>query len=53
MESEKIIIELLKSLNQGKSYYLTSRVDMAIYQYNQLIDRGIIKGEKKEHKEID
>lgn len=45
MKKEEIIIELVKSLNMGSSGYREDRVHNAIAQYNQLIDRGIIKGE--------
>lgn len=45
---EEIIFELLISINQGNSDYLrdygkaTPRVDLAIDQYNVLVEKGII-----------
>lgn len=48
MKKEKIILELLKSLNMGDSGYIyptTNRIDYAIEQYNILVEKGIIKEE--------
>ena len=48
---EEIIYELLVSINQGNSDYLrasgkaTPRVDLAIAQYEALVDRGVITEE--------
>lgn len=45
---EEIIYELLISLNQGNSYFVemndkaTPRIDLAISQYEALLNRGII-----------
>ena len=45
---EEIIYELLISLNQGNSYFVemndkaTPRIDLAISQYEDLLNRGII-----------
>jgi hypothetical protein len=38
---EEIIYELLISLNQGNCGYIDCRVDYAIRQYEQLIDKVI------------
>jgi len=45
MQKEEVIIELLKSLNMGNSGYAVDRVNQAITQYYQLVERGIIKEE--------
>lgn len=42
----QIVLELVKSLNQGNTGYSNDRVDMAIKQYNQLVDAGLIQGGK-------
>lgn len=39
-----ILLEILKSLNQGNSGYATDRVDLAVKQYNQLVEIGAIDG---------
>jgi len=45
MTKEQIIIELLKSLNMGNSCWYADRVAMAIFQYEQLVKKGIVKEE--------
>lgn len=40
---EEIIYELVLSLNKGDSYYVDCRVDVALSQYNKLVEKGIIK----------
>lgn len=40
---EEIIYELVLSLNKGDSYYVDQRVDVALEQYNKLVENGIIK----------
>ena len=48
MSKEEIIIELVKSLNMGNSnYYGSYRIDIAIHQYNRLVEEGIIPKEDK------
>ena len=42
IEKEDIIFELLLSLNRGNSGYAVERVDTAIRQYKQLVEKGII-----------
>lgn len=45
MTRSEIILELLKSLNIGNSSYnYEERVDLAIKQYNLLVEREIIYG---------
>lgn len=39
---EKIIYELLLSLNHGNTCYALDRVYYATKQYNELVDQGII-----------
>ena len=41
-----IILELVLSLNNGDSYYVDSRVETAIEQYDKLVKLGIIKEEE-------
>ena len=41
-EKEEIIYELLLSLNKGNSCYASERVEVAISQYNALIENKII-----------
>lgn len=41
-EKEEIIYELLLSLNKGCSCYASERVDVAIEQYNKLVEKKII-----------
>lgn len=45
-EKIQIILQLLCSLNQGAVCSSSDRVDIAIRQYNQLVDREIIQGAK-------
>jgi hypothetical protein len=40
-----IILTLLVSLNAGNSGYVQERVRYAIAQYNELVEKGIIKEE--------
>ncbi len=42
----QIVLELVKSLNAGNCSYSNDRVDIAIKQYNQMVDAGIIQGGK-------
>lgn len=42
----EIVLELLKTLNQGQSGYIENRVEHAIKQYEQLVEAGIIKEEE-------
>ena len=42
----QIILQILCSLNQGNTGYSNDRVDVAIRQYNQLVDKEIIQGAK-------
>lgn len=48
MTKEEIILKLVLSLNAGDSYYVNQRVDIAIEQYNMLVDKGIIVEENKD-----
>lgn len=48
MTKEEIILKLVLSLNAGDSYYVNQRVDIAIEQYNSLVDKGIIKEETEQ-----
>ena len=41
-EKEEIIYELVLSLNKGNSCYASERVEIAIEQYNRLLENGII-----------
>ena len=45
-ETTKIILELLCSLNQGNTGYSQDRVNLAIQQYNQLVEHEIVGGAK-------
>lgn len=40
---EEIIYELVLSLNNGNVSYTDTRMELAIKQYNQLVQNGIIK----------
>lgn len=40
---EEIVYELLISLNHGNSSYVQDRVRLAIDQYDELVQRGIVK----------
>lgn len=46
MDKATIILEILKSLNNGKCGYNEDRVEIAIMQYNQLVENNIIKDEE-------
>lgn len=46
MTKEEIILQLVLSLNHGNSCYIHDRVGYAIDQYEQLVERGIIKEDK-------
>jgi hypothetical protein len=48
MTKEEIILKLVLSLNAGDSYYVNQRVDIAIKQYEQLVEKGIIAEEAKD-----
>lgn len=39
---EEIIYELLLSINRGNTGYCADRVDLAITQYNYLVQKNII-----------
>lgn len=41
-EKEEIIYELVLSLNNGNSSYVNERVELAIAQYNDLVENQII-----------
>lgn len=41
----EIIVELVLSLNKGDSYYIDERVNIAVEQYDKLVEKGIIKEE--------
>ena len=43
MTKEEIILQLVCSLNAGDSGYINDRVRYAIEQYQQMVERGIIK----------
>ena len=45
---EEIILTLLISLNKGNCSYRGSKVCEAILQYNELVDKGIIKDKSEE-----
>ena len=45
-DRSQIILQILCSLNQGNTGYSTDRVNVAIQQYNQLVDKDIIQGAK-------
>ena len=47
MTKEEIILRLVLSLNRGDSMSAELRVDMAMRQYNQMIERGIIKEDEE------
>lgn len=46
IDKTQIVLELVKSLNMGNTGYSNDRVDVAIKQYNQMVDAGIIQGGK-------
>ena len=46
MTKEEIILQLVLSLNRGNSGGAYDRVGYAVRQYEQLVDRGIIKEEE-------
>lgn len=41
----EVILELVVSMNRGNSDYVNDRVASAIYQYQQLVNAGIIEEE--------
>ena len=45
MTKEEIILQLVLSLNRGNSGGAYDRVNYAITQYKQMVERGIIKEE--------
>lgn len=47
MTKAEIILQLVCSLNAGDSGYINDRVGYAVRQYEQLVDRGIIKEEEQ------
>jgi hypothetical protein len=47
MTKEEIILQLVLSLNRGNSGGAYDRVGYAVRQYEQLVDRGIIKEEEE------
>ena len=47
MTEEEIILQLVLSLNRGNSGGAYDRVGYAVRQYEQLVDRGIIKEEEE------
>ena len=47
MKKEQIILELIKSLNQGNTSDYQDRVKMALKQYEQMVDYGIIEEDTK------
>jgi len=42
MSKLDLVVELVKSLNQGNSGNADERVEMALYQYNQIEKEGLI-----------
>ena len=42
LTKEEIIMNLLTSLNEGDTEYYARRVQMAITQYEELVENGII-----------
>ena len=46
MTKEEIILQLVLSLNRGNSGGAYDRVGYAVRQYEQLVERGIIKEEE-------
>ena len=47
MTKEEIILRLVLSLNRGNSGGVYDRVGYAVHQYEQLVERGIIKEEEE------
>lgn len=47
-KKEDIILTILASLNAGNSGYVQERVRYAIAQYNELVEKGIIKEETEQ-----
>ena len=47
MTKEEIILQLVLSFNRGNSGGAYDRVGFAVRQYEQLVDRGIIKEEEE------
>ena len=48
MTKAEIILQLVLSLNRGDSRSAELRVGMAEHQYNQMVERGIIKEDENE-----
>ena len=48
MTKEEIILQLVLSLNRGNSGGAYDRVGYAVRQYEQLVERGIIKEDESE-----
>ena len=46
MTKEEIILQLVLSLNRGDTGGAYDRVSYAVRQYEQMVERGIIKEEK-------
>ena len=46
MTKEEIILQLVLSLNRGNSGGAYDRVGFAVRQYEQLVERGIVKEEE-------
>ena len=47
MTKEEVILQLVLSLNRGDSGGAYDRVGYAVRQYEQLVDRGIIKEDEE------
>lgn len=47
-KKEDIVLTILASLNAGNSGYIQERVRYAIAQYNELVEKGIIKEEAEQ-----
>lgn len=47
MTKGEIILQLVCSLNTGDSGYINDRVGYAVHQYEQMVERGIIKEEEE------
>ena len=47
MTKQEIILRLVESLNRGNSGGAYDRVSFAVHQYEQLVERGIIKEEEE------
>ena len=47
MTKAEIILQLVLSLNRGNSGGAYDRVSYAVHQYEQMVERGIIKEDKE------